>query len=650
MFFDAAIATDAVAAIGWVAVAGYALLCLMAPGALVACSRLGRGLSADARLAAALVLSPAVLSCELAMSAFCGLPFDDFVRYVVPINLLGLPLLIRVGDWKGRIVRALPLAIAALALLLPLLPPYLELWYVRQYGWHNMMHLASIEQIYQLPKIPEEMDLAGLRLNYNWLAYTQVAVLASATGRAPTLWTIPINIVQGFALFAFLAAATRRLWAFTPWRASLLTGIAVMTPGLLDVLIAVVSARYGSTGEGRITPPTEIYINLDAMVYGMASFGLLGYAITRTLSERHHRLLPMIPIAALSCGLMYPLMFPACLVVMTLWLLAASVSGWRRVSSYDARTLARTVLLMLVAAAIVVGYLLFIGASAATRPVRLAGLSDLRRHAWDIALVFGPVFVLLAWMAPRWMRDGIGVPFVQAVMFTALVTCFGIFVMPTGVEYKFLFAALFIVVPVLAGGLHVSRVSTQAYAAALVVLVAIAVPIVWQWHTPPSRLATAVRLNETTRSICPDAGWESSWMRAVREQTPADTVVLTGDTVEPVPVFTRRSLYVPDGEAERARNGYSMDRATILEGVKGYSPAEIAARLDVLHHALAPETPDATLAADIARLVALRRPVALHATGPSALERLLQQRGVGHLIFQDNTGRVRLFRPEELMD
>src|SRR5581483_2745079 len=100
-----------------------------------------------------------------------------------------------------------------------------------------------------------------------------------------------------------------------PWLASLATAVALLSPGLVDIGWTMMSAGIRLAGELRITPPTSKFLFVDTMVFGMSSFAMLVYVVTRCISEPEELLLQWLSLASLACGITYPLMFPSCAVV-----------------------------------------------------------------------------------------------------------------------------------------------------------------------------------------------------------------------------------------------------------------------------------------------------------------------------------------------
>ena len=642
----------------------YATVLLAAPGALLACAPMLRAIPAPLRLAASIVFSPMVLSLELGAAALCGMTFSWFVQWVVPFNLAGLLPLLLVGRRTTGGSVLIPVAVTSVVLLAPVYAVLYTTPEMRDYGWHNMMQLAAIQPIERLPAWPEDLDLAGFRLNYPWLGFAQMATIAMIVDRPVTLLFPICNALQFGCMFLFLMSVTRIVSpGRTAWLASAATAVALLAPGLFDV--AVGSLLGGpAAGELRIEPMTEKYFALDTMVLGLSSFAVMVYAILRAAESASAAVLWLIILAAASCGVAYPLLFPCCVVLAGLFVLAAIAgAAWPSPSRprYAWRDLALFIAGFSVVTACLAIYVVSLGVSAASQTASLVQRWQVRRHISEIWWVFGPMLLLLAPVAVRSLRERLQVNVLGLASAASLLFCFTVFSLPITAEYKFLFGALLVLAPILAAELIrlVGRRPTRivALAGAFVVLQAGATWSLWNWQMPPAALlAAAVPLDESTRWPHPFAGWNSGWMQAVRNATPADTVLLTADTDQPVGVFTGRSLFVaadwygvgrPDGGMV-GRAGYSMDRKMILEDVKRYQPAAIADRLATMRTCLAAQADPHALGVSLSALAGLNRPIALHFAGEAALLDRLRRDNLGKPVFSDGTDTVWLLQHADL--
>jgi len=73
-------------------------------------------------------------------------------------------------------------------------------------------------------------------------------------------------------------------------------------------------------------------------------------------------------------------------------------------------------------------------------------------------------------------------------------------------------------------------------------------------HNAPGPHRRAVRWNETTAAVRPLNGRGGGWLQAVRDNTPADTVLLSGDSQQPFRLFTDRAAYVAADGPQRTAN------------------------------------------------------------------------------------------------
>jgi hypothetical protein len=634
----------------------YALTFCVAPGALLAFSPLCRLLPNELRIPAAIIFSPLAVALELAVCMAIGLTFDQFVWWVAPVNLLGLlPTVLR-GVGRGGIGRILPALVVGGAVILPAFVALFSVPHLQDYGWHNMMQAAAIQSLQQLPKMPEEMDLAGLRLNYGWAGYAQLATMSVVTDLPPVRLYPVLNFLQFCCMFLFLAVRARDPASTGLWLAALGVAIALLSPGLIDLTTKMVVPSDRFAGVGRIEPMTAKYFNLDSMVFGLSSFAVLVYAVIGGLMAWRTGIVALILLASLACGITYPLLFPSCAVVVGLFVVALlAARRWRNIGlpEVDIGMVAALTVGFAAITAVVGSYILMLGASATPHPFQPAMRWVIRQHLTQLAYVFGPAIVFALAMLPRWIRAGAASRVVPLVMFGVLLLCFCMITMPVGVEYKFLFAGLLVIAPALAGelvrltGTGLTRIATLT-ALSCVVLGAASWAL-FHWMVPPEAFLTqAAPLDLTTRLIHPQSGWDGGWMKAAREATPAGTVLLTGDTEQPVSVFTNRPLYValdwsehgrPDG-GTAGRIGYSMQLHDVLVKVKGYPAAEVDKRIRILYDCLGAGTDPAALIADLGTLAALHRPVAVHFTGEAALARLLRDRSLGRVVFEAGSDKL----------
>jgi hypothetical protein len=617
---------------------------LLTPGLMVLLALPAKLLPRRGLLSAAFVLSPAVLALELAVAALAGAPFSLFVPAATVTNAIAAALL----AWlrPARIALEIPVAWIPPAVLViaPVVVALAMEPLRRAYGWHNMMQLAAILDIFALPRPPEEIELADFRLNYGWLGWAQVAAIAKLTETSPTLVFAPLNIAHLALLLLFACEAAVLYRGGRHAMVGVATTLALLCTGLVDIMIRFVLWSYIPHGESRITPFHCKFLYMDLMNYAMSSLALMSYALARATQSRDMPAVWLMCISACAACLIYPLFLPSCVVIigtfLSFALLAPQLSSW---SFPRYRPMEVVAIGVAGAASLTVPavYILFLGRDSAAAGAWL-NLSRVPMRVAHLGLIFCLNDGLLLWIALLAWRDRAGATLLVVGIAAALQIAFVVIEMPLYVEYKFLFAALIVTAPALAAWLTVwaerdgvRRVVIGAIFAIAATGSALALTS-WGWHDPPG-YAEAVPLDEAAAEPHPMVDWSESWQRAVRDRTPADAVLLTGASNQADAVFVTRALYVCNSEN---RHGYSMSCQQELQVVKRYPPAEIARRKAVLNSALAADLMDADAAALMDALVPLARPIILHTRSPSAFRTWLETNGVGKSIFASDTDNV----------
>jgi len=181
------------------------------PGAWLAFTLAGSATPFSTRLGLALALSPFVVGVQMLALTALGVGFGVAAGVVIVLNAPAMRLI-----WRGR-----PRPLLAASSLAPavgfavLAAGIAVLWLIapglRIYSWHNMMQAEAVYQVIRLPRLPEEMGLAGVRLNYAWFG----------TFRSPRLdaWRTPRHSA------CFRCSTSRRYWrsscsCWTPYAGS----------------------------------------------------------------------------------------------------------------------------------------------------------------------------------------------------------------------------------------------------------------------------------------------------------------------------------------------------------------------------------------------------------------------------------------------
>ena len=396
---------------------------------------------------------------------------------------------------------------------------------------------------------------------------------------------------------------------------------------------------------------------------------MLTYLCAAALTSKEKSLVWLIPIVALACMVAYPLFLPSCTLlvgVVGICMIASQVKPRLALARHSIGSIAALAGGSVIALGLVALYLAAIGTFSAKTPARFAGRDEILLHGKQILLAFGPLALALIPAALQWRR-GKSVTLAPVAMAAAgglLLSCFAVLEMPLGVEYKFLFSGLIVLTPVASWGIAEAVANRPLRLAVLGLLLSAAVTAACYglWQKVPPNLVAARTLDELTWAIHPDEGWDTGWMKALRDLTPPDTVLLTEDTDQPVPVFTRRSLYVTADGSEWSRHGrtidgaldgrigYTLDGRTSLVLVKGYSLSTIKARQAVQRLCFAAQADERDLQSALAGLASLNRPIAFHFSAASAMRERLEQIALGRSVFSNNGETVWLMLPAQIKE
>jgi hypothetical protein len=350
--------------------------------------------------------------------------------------------------------------------------------------------------------------------------------------------------------------------------------------------------------------------------------------------------------------LTYPLLFPPAFMIAVASVAARPVEAWRRGEGLrlDRATLGRA--LTLIAPLIVFfGYYKLI--SSGDGGAVFADLTSIRHAIRDAVIstaLFLPLLGLAAWRLSRAPDPA------RLALFAAGIALAGLFVfvdLPAGNEYKFLVAAMIIAIPLCAeqaalllDQIHPAAARFAPAAAASVIFLASA-PTLAQRHIPWDDDHKGVALTEGGFHLAPPSAPEFAWMRAIRDQTPSDTVILHPDLSTPVTVMTERSSYLaPVSRPERT--GYSTQDRNLLANIRGYGPAVVDHRALVRGEIYqgASETEFAAISMELAEL---HRPIAVFAPASNSYVHWLANQHRGHAIWNGNSDTVWLVTPQELV-
>jgi len=493
-------------------------------------------------------------------------------------------------------------------------------------GWHGFMHAAPIYQIMERGGLhPEEPLFAGGPLRYPWVEHWVTAQVSTVTGVNTHVFTLCMETV---ALAIFLIAVA--------WLASALTEdrvtIAIATlVAIFGVSIFHMSFFLGPLG--RILPSlwletrvvaVDKFLNITAAPLGFAAMALAAaagvhFAAIVPRSARPVRLAAVIAVCTLVAVLVHPLSWLGILVWQGVIGIVLLVSGGRE-DRERAVWLAGAVA---VPSIVCLPYLLSVGASQSsdgwtgvTHP-----LSLLAAKSGDLAVYLVTPAVLAHLNRDeiiRRVRARERAMIIIVLAIAALALAYVVVRLPGRNEYKFLLdmapaAAILI-------AMSLRRLLDRRPIAAFAVLALLLVPggrVLGSrpWFQVTDPVTTDGRY---LRAVDPAADSLFQW---IAHNTPANAVFIAPDLR--IPPLGRRSLYIAADAPWRGRDGWGLNRYSLLEWHVRRPDDVMLRRQHTAASILAP-TWDIPASAAMAFVEAdvPGRPIFVHADAPDAIAKL----------------------------
>ena len=630
------------------------LLALL-PGAWIAFATREDALRPLERLALAIALSPPIGALQYLALTFAGLSAEAVAPTVLGMNLPVLALIV----WRCRGERrVLPseepsrtaLFPALLALAVPvgwLLVSWLVIDGLRAFGWHNLMHVDLAAQVARLPAPPEEPELAGHALHYSWFGHAFWVAAGRLLDEPLTRIHPLLNLIWLGSVFTLVhrTARERGLHASV---AALAAALAVFGDHLVrqvGALVGLVPDDAGWLGDPRLTSPLSKFLYIDLMP---AAFAMLaGLLLLWTLRERLRPRTFALLVTALLVGmaLYYPVSLPAGLAALAAFVL------WE--GSGRGGTDRGPALRVLVAMALAVGvggaWGLATDVGGRVAPATFQPPGQIGPRTLHVLFAIGP-FLLLGLPALR-SRARERRPFVMALL--ALVLLLGavhVFLDVRRVSYKFVSFARLPLALLVACGIEQlagkrARARWTAAFAVLGVVGLVGYLGIWTKRRPPSLDGVPPIVEDRFQLALAPESPDAGWTRAVREETPADTVLVAHDLSIHASSFTGRALYFPGERDPRTTAGYSLRARRNLVDMRGHPPEMYDERQALIANVFSRgddrEERRRGFVASLAVLRALERPIAIRAQGGTqAFTAWLGRRGAGRLLFEDEFGLV----------
>lgn len=564
------------------------------------------------RLALSGILSPLVLVLEFYVFRLGGLSYTATMWLLLAVNTGSLLLVAREWGrtnrlrWEGGTSWSLSLAVFLFLVACVSVPWFFDHG-LRIFNFHAWTHASIVNQFATGRLVPEEPELAGLRLAYPWLGHLYWSVLSSVTNWPHTRVYVLTDIVfLGWTCIAVMQSC-RTLGAPPAARRQALIWLTLGT----NVLgFWIMKATDWLPGDIRYTPwlrkfmISELSAFVLAMLAGLMMVGLVA------LRAPHRQWLVMVSLVTASIGLFYVILLPAALSFSGMLVLLLWVD--RRVGEARPRRTAAAWLAvgLFVAAAASATYFSFVTASRSSSPVALSPPEAVISKLATGLIAIAPFLLAIAFIPRRrWLQ-----PEVTALLGASALCFLARPAVQLGAytEYKFMFPTALFLVPVAA--LVGERWTSKRLPADWLVLASALILLPTVTARPYDWIVDVLRsypqVHEAGTSVVLDArAPDAAWISAVRRGTSSDTVIAVGRAELFLPVLTERSLLAPPEQGPTAAPGYwELSRANLVS-TRGYPADLVDRRSGLLQELFAREIGNP---ADLlARVKALDRPVAI---------------------------------------
>ncbi len=622
-------------------VAGLSLL--ISPGAWLAFGLPLRELPLLSRMALSGILSPLVVVLEFYVFRLGGLSYSATMWLLFSLNTGSLIFVAREWRrtnrprWEGGSSWSFDVAVFVFLVACVSVPWFFDHG-LRIFGFHAWMHASIVNQFAIGRVVPEEPELAGVRLAYPWLGHLYWSVLSWATNWPHTRVYVLTDIAfLGWTCIAVMESC-RALGVPPPARRQALIWLTLGT-NVLGFWIMSVSGWL--PGDIRYTPWLRKFMISELSAFVIAMLAALMMVGLVALRARPHVWLVMVSVVTASIGLFYVILLPAALsfsgmLLVMLWF--DPRLGVARPRRTAAAWLAVGLVLAVAGSAT---YFDFVTATRSSAPVALSPPEAVISKLATGLIAIAPFLLAIAFIPRRrWLQ-----PEVTALLGASALCFLARPAVQMGAfnEYKFMFPTVLFLAPVAAllGERWTSKrvpADWLVLASALILLPTLtARPYDWivellRSYPPVYEAGTSMVLD----AHAPDA----SWIAAVRAGTPSDTVIAVGRAEFLLPVLTERSLLGPPVQTEQAAPGYWELSRRNLESLRGYPAGLVDGRTGLLQDLFADEVGNPTDL--LARVKALDRPVAI-VYGPvddRAFLAWLQQEHHGRELHRDTHGFV----------
>ena len=623
------------------------------PGAWIIYGLRLSGLPSQVNLALSIALTPAAVGLQLALLEAIGIPFAVSATVLVLLNLPGVVLL-AYNYQRERLTGTMKFWLSSAPLISLLIGIPVLIWSlipgIRTYTWSSMLQTDIIYTIVRDGFHVEEANLAGFNLAYGWVGHSFWSLIGWIGDWSPTAIYPFTNIL--WILITFILSYQLGKSGLGLHKTTTLLGVTLMFLGTnavgMTLLLVTGNSQWWENyfGDIRYSPFLSKFYAFDTMLWGMALLIALALVYTAAL-QRRVTPLDGLTVALLSgLGLIYPILFPAGLVLVVCFLFLTLVRFPKDLPEYTRWEIVRLGFAILFSV-IAVG--LYVSLMTADRGGALFEISR-RRDIFIKTVRFlgaiGPLIIMASLPFIGFARRRYGPVMLLALSALALSAAY-IVIDLAQLEYKYVLAATICIAFLATTAVDplFRRHTSLGWATTAIVAIGLAVInllFVFQagGHVP-GNLSDGLILDENSFWLSLNSSQkDSAWTRAIHEYTPENTVVIAQKPGVVLSVLVGRSMYVPSDTDGGHVPGYNLNQRFYLLEQRGY-PADVYDHRLGLVEALYSSGDEPKIIGALHDLKALRRPLAIQFTDQDTFSlRWMETQAIGRPLFSENQNVV----------
>lgn len=606
------------------------------------------------RLFIGVMLAPFVAAIQFFLMRLMGIPFEHTTTLLILVNLPAIYLILK---WRTKFSLPVGQARWAAALvslvILASIAPFLLNPQERQYSWEAWSQTDVVYSFANGNLIPEEPELAGVRLSYPWVGHIYQAALSYSLGTPPVTNYIWANLVWLLGIFVLAAAIVTELGGnqlsqvtVAIWLSFGVNFVGYYVGGMIPAAWVKAHPFWGGIwGDNRYTPWLDKILFFGQMYFAMGIFIAIVYLMIRPWPAREVRKSYLILTTMLlaGLGLIYAVLLPPALVIVGLKAIVVLFERRRGPWQILFKEFLAFGITIAIPAALTFVYIRFITLDRAGGS--LLSLHDFRfmaQRTIESVVVTSPLLIGLGMVIRRCWEEKPAALMILGLGALASCVLYILFDIPWyRNEYKFIFTAAICLAPFasLAMEALLDRVGRAAVPLLAVLTAILASPLAYHVYmnayTMYTRTGPLVDVRQFDLRL-DDREPLSGLVDTIRLETPANSVLLLDSAEINFPTPTRRQLYIAPPQKEPYPGVLGLSDDT-LRLVRGYSTKVLADRRSTVRKLFDSENAD-QMGQAFDHLLILNRPLVfiLDEKRQATLLSWLSGKGRGTRLYEGN--------------